>query len=305
MMKKTIIIILIFSLLLVSSCKQQATVDSTATFIGGTVGLSADFVTSNPPSEFKKSSSVPLKILIKNEGESQVATGNAKVKIFSPEPTQLGLSTAFKSNIGALMKKDSLTGTGGEQEIDFGKISYKPNVINQEPIILRARLCYDYMTDTVSNVCLKSRASAELNDGVCDITGQNIVRTGDVSSAPIQITSIIEQSAADQVNFAITVQNVGQGSVFSPSATCESLENDEQRGNEKDKMLLKITSPVNAQCDFKTGNPGKEGTISLINNAAIIKCWAPVEDTVEDKIKISLTYKYRDQITKSVTVLQG
>ena len=268
------------------------------------LGLSADFVTSNPPSEFKKSSSVPLKIILKNEGESRVASGNAKVKIFSPDPSQLGLSNSFKSNIAALVTIDTLTKTGGEQEIDFGKISYKPNVINQERITLRARICYDYKTDAVSNICLKSRASSELNEGVCDETGEKI-KTGDVSSAPVQITSITEQAAADQVNFAITINNKGAGSVFNPSSTCESLENDEQRGNEKDKMLLKITSPVNALCDFKTGNPGKEGIITLTNNAAIIKCWAPVEETREDKLKISLTYKYRDQINKAVTVLQG
>ena len=304
MMKKITIIILIFTLFLVSSCNQQEQVDSTATFMGGTLGVSADFVTSNPPSEFKKSSSVPLKIVLRNDGESQVASGNAKVKIFSPDPTQLGLSNTFKSNVAALMPIDTLTKTGGEQEIDFGKISYKPNVINQERITLRARICYDYKTDAVSNICLKSRASAESNEGVCDETGEKII-AGDVSSAPIQITSITEQAAADQVNFAITINNVGTGSVFSPSVTCETLENDEQRGNEKDKMLLKITSPVNAKCDFKTATPGSEGIITLANNAAIIKCWAPVDETREDKLKISLTYKYRDQVIKAVTVLQG
>jgi hypothetical protein len=307
MSKQIFFIILVFSLLLLTSCKEGTEETNTdGTFKGGTEGISAKFVNLNPPTEFKKSSQVPLKIKLENHGEAQVALGNAKVKIASPSPSLLGISNSYKSTTGVLLPVDTFTDTGGEQEIDFGKISYSSEVINEERINLIARYCYDYNTHTNIDVCLQSRTAAEAQEAkICEPSGEK-VKSGTVSSGPIQVISVQEDPRPDQIWFAITVKNEGMGNVYNPSASCESLESDDARLNEKNKVLLEVTSPTEILCDFKDGDARSSGIITLDEGSQeIIRCWRDVEETTEDKLKISLTYKYREQITKAVKILEG
>ena len=303
--KKIIFAFLMCSLLLFSSCDTEETeTSSVGTFIGGTAGVVAEFVNLNPPTEFDQSSAVPLKVLLKNMGESQIASGKASVKVFSPSPSSLGISDTYKSTSGELYELDDLTKTGGEQEIDFGKISYKPDVTNEEHITLRARYCYDYNTHANIDVCLKSKTSAEADESICSTDGEK-VGSGMVSSAPVQVTSVLEDPRPNKVQFAIKIVNQGTGIVYNPASSCINLDDDDTRLTEKNKLDIKITSPVEIECDFKDGESSSEGTITLNENKEyILRCWKDIEETLEDKLKITLTYKYRDQIKKEVTVLE-
>jgi len=153
-MKKYFIFIFLSLLLALSGCKQQDT-GSTGTFIGGTDGVS-----------------VRVKVLLKNKGETRVATGNAKARIFGVTLENFGLTQDYKTNLGPIEARGEFTSDGGEQEVELGTIKYKLPVINSEDYTLRARLCYPYQTKALVDVCIKSTLSQESGEEICNIGGE-------------------------------------------------------------------------------------------------------------------------------------
>ncbi len=304
-MKKYFAIIFLSLLLIISGCKQQDTGKKGA-FIGGTDGVSIDFVNLAPPTQFSQNDSVKVKVLLKNKGESKVVTGNAKARIFGVELTNFGLTPTYRGTLGPLEAQGEFTKEGGEQEIDFGNIIYRQAIINSEEFTLRARLCYPYQTKASVDVCLKSSLSQESGEQICDINTEKIT-SGSVSSAPIQITSIKEQTrGTDQIRFDIMIENKGKGEVYPVSSKCEDLDDEIKRVENKNKINVKVNSPVGVVCSFRSGEPSSEGLITLDTTGKdTLSCWKTIEETVVDKLSLTLSYIYRDQTTKQITIFQS
>ena len=304
-MNKYIVIISLSLLLVLSGCKTTET-PPTGAFLGGTDGVSIEFVNLAPPSSFNQNDSVKVKVLLTNKGESRVATGNAKSRIFGITLENFGLTSAYKSNLGPIEAKGEFTKEGGEQEIELGTIKYKLSVINSEDYTLRARLCYPYQTKALVDVCIKSTISQESGEQICDTTGEK-VGSGSISSAPIQITSITEQTrGSDQVRFDIVIENKGVGEVYPVDSKCEDLDNEIKRIENRNKINVKVNSPVNVLCSFRSREPSSEGIVTLDSTGkGTLSCWKNVEETVEDKLSMTLSYVYRDQTTKQVTIYQS
>jgi len=303
--KQVFFLSFLFVVLIVSACTPKEK-EKTGTFIGGTEGVQISFVNLAPPSSFTQGDNVRLKVLLKNKGETRVQTGNAKVRIFGVNLENFGLTSAYRSTIGPLEAQGEFTAQGGEQEIDFGQIRYTPAIINQETFTLRARLCYPYQTIAKTDVCIQSLITQESQGGICSLAGEKVV-PGSVSGAPVQITSITQQTRSnDQVRFDIKIENKGTGEVFSIDSRCENLDNDVERLDAKDKIKVQIRSPVNVKCSFRTGEPSPSGFITLGNNKMVIlSCWKNVEEPLVDKLDIQLDYLYRDQATKQITIYQS
>jgi hypothetical protein len=304
-MKKHMIIIFLCLLLLISGCKKAET-GKTGTFLGGTDGVSISFVNLAPPSQFSQNDSVNLKVLLKNQGETKIATGNARARIFGVELNNFDLKSDYKGTLGPLEAKGEFTKEGGQQEIDFGNIKYKLPIINSVDYTLRARLCYPYQTKASVDVCIKSAISQESGETICDITGEKIT-SGSISSAPIQITSITEQTrSSDQVRFDITIENKGKGEVYPVNSKCEDLDDEIKRVSNKNKLNVRVNSPVGVVCSFRSGEPASEGIITLDTTGKdTLSCWKSVEETVIDKLNLNLDYVYRDQTTKQITIFQS
>ncbi len=299
-------LVLIIILSGASGCQTTTTTPKTGTFIGGTDGVSVSFVNLAPPSSFTQTDSARLKVLLTNKGETPIQTGNAKVRIFGITVANFGLTDAYKSTLGPLEAEGEFTATGGEQEIDFGQIHYTPDIINQETFTIRARLCYPYQTIAKTDVCIQSLITQESQGEICTLTDEKVVE-GSVSAAPIQITSILEQTRGnDQVRFDIKIENKGTGELFSIEDKCEDLDDDFIRFDSKNKIKVKIRSPIDVKCGFRTGEPSSEGVVTLDETGvATLSCWKNVDEPVVDKLDIQLDYLYRDQVTKDITIFQS
>jgi len=304
-MKKYFILIFLSLLLILSGCTQTET-GTKGTFLGGTDGVSISLVNLAPPSQFSQNDSVKIKVLLKNKGETKIATGNAKARIFGVELSNFGLTSEYRSTLGPLEAQGEFSKEGGEQEIDFGNIRYKLPIINSEDFTLRARLCYPYQTKASVDVCIKSSLSQESGEQICDVAGEKVA-TGSVSSAPIQITSITEQTrGSDQIRFDINIENKGVGEVYPVDSKCEDLDDEIKRVENKNKLNVKINSPVGVICSFRSGEPTSEGVITLDSTGKeTLSCWKYVEETVVDKLSLTLGYVYRDQTTKQITIFQS
>ncbi len=305
-MKKYLVLAFLITLIIISGCKKNTDTGNKGTFKGGTEGVSVSFVNLAPPSSFTQGDSVKLKVLLKNKGETLVQTGNAKVRIFGINLDNFGLQNVYKSNLGPIQGQGELTATGGEQEVELGTINYKLPIINQDSYTLRARLCYPYQTLVKADVCSQSLITQESKGEICALAGEKI-KSGDVSSAPIQVTSVTEQTRSnDQVRFDIKIENKGKGQVFLIDNKCEDLDKDEVRFESKNKIKITVRGPINVKCAFRSGDPSSSGIITLDDTGiSTLSCWKNVEEPIVEKLDLQLDYLYREETSKDILIYQS
>ena len=75
MNKSYIVVLISIGLLFISACETETT--GSGPFKGGTDGLEVSFVDSAPPSSFNQDDTVPIRIRLQNNGESDIAAGEA------------------------------------------------------------------------------------------------------------------------------------------------------------------------------------------------------------------------------------
>ncbi|MAG46994.1 hypothetical protein CL617_00170 [archaeon] len=305
--KRVALLFLLFGVILIVGCDDPEVPEKSGTFFGGNDGISASFVKVSPPSSFDQDDSVAVKVLLENKGETEIVAGNAKVKIHGINVNNFGLNSDYKATQGVLIGKSERSTKGGQQEIDFGRMQYSLPIINTEDFTIRARLCYNYQTQAKLDICLKSRISEEAGEEVCSLAGNKVdEEEGSVSSAPIQITSITEETrGSDQVRFDVKIENLGTGDVFDPSSSCEEIEDDSTRLEKRDKVEINVLNPADVKCSFITGEESNKGIVRLDNDEGTITCFMDVEETLEDKLSINLNYIYRDSVSKQITIVES
>lgn len=306
-MKKYIIMLFFAALLILSGCsKEEKDSGLTSSFYGGTDGVSVEFKEIAPPQKFNQNQEIPVAVILKNKGEYEIVSGNAKAEIYGINHDTFSLLKGYKGTTGILRKKGELTAEGGEREISFGNLKYIEDVINSRTTEIRARVCYPYQTQTDIPICIKSSLSKEAGETVCSLDGEK-VKEGTVSSAPIQVISVMEKSrGSNQVRFDITIENKGNGKVYENDATCEELNDDNININKRDKVLLEILNPTKVLCGFRSGEDSNRGIIDLdASSQRTISCWMDAEDTYTDTLKLTLSYMYTSTTSKQITIYEN
>ena len=297
----------LFTVLFIAGCQGgDSNSGGLGTFMGGVEGVSVQFVDLAPPKTFDEDDSVSVKVMLKNKGEFDLVSGSAKARIFGVNLDNFGLTREYKGTSGSLRGVGEFNTEGGQAEIDFGNALYALPVINSEDFTFRARVCYPYQTRILSDVCIASALALESNaDIACDVAGDKI-QTGDVSGAPIQVTSITEQTrGSNQVRFDLVIENNGKGEVFNPGVDCETLEADVSRLSNQDKVMLEIINPTGIVCDFKDKEPSSSGIVELKTGKATISCWMDVNDEpYVDRLSLKLDYLYRTDTSTPVRIFQ-
>ena len=126
-----------------------------------------------------------------------------------------------------------------------------------------------------------------------------------ISAAPVQITSVMQETrGSDQVRFDIIIANSGTGNVYLADVSCEDLDDEFKRLENKNKVMLEITRPLEVECRFESGEDSNKGVVSLDNGEGELSCWMDVDETYEDKLGIVLTYMYTDTTMKTVTIYE-
>lgn len=298
-MKKLIIILLLLIVFFIGACTSEQP-EVKGPFLGGTKAISINFVDNAPPSQINQGESVPVKVLLKNEGEYSLRAGDAKVKLYGLSLEQYGLYGTFIATSGNLMGKSENLLEGGEQGIDFPNLKYTEEVHRSITPILRAKVCYPYQTEARIKVCMTSTSIKEGGEErLCDENGEKVV-AGSVSSAPIQVTSLTEELyGSDMIKFKILIKNQGTGDVHLKDYSCEEIDDDRLKG--KDKVELSIDDPE-IKCTFRDGTISNKGEITLDNKPIV--CKKTVVESHEDVLIIRLNYKYVDRVQKEIEIVE-
>ncbi len=300
------IILLIVLVIFIAGCKNKEPVKE-GPFVGGTDGVSISFVEGSPISEFSQGESVPVKILLKNNGEYSVKENLAQVRLFGLQMSDYGLSSDYKTVTGSLRGVEKGILEGGEQIVDMGNLNYERSVAGFLDAELFAKVCYPYNTEARITACASSRSIIESGrEEVCTVDGEK-AEAGYVSSAPVQVSSFVEElRGTGQVLFRITIDNKGNGDVYDPNTNCVDMDDAVKRS---DKInIVKVTVlPEDVSCSF-LGADSNVGEIRLEDGTKNLVCTMDVEDTgasYEREIQVDLDYKYVESTSKQLKILEA
>lgn len=302
---KIVFLVFVAALLFVSGCQEEVIVEG-GPFVGGNSGISLSFVEGAPISEFSVTESVPIQIMLKNNGEYNLPAESAEIALYGLKMSDYGLSADYGIVPGSLLgiKKDFIE-EGAELLVDAGTMKYSGSVPTSYGFNLKAKVCYPYKTEARIEACALSRSIISSGgEEVCDILGEKHSGTR-VSSSPIQITSFTEVlSGTNEVLFKIEVANLGSGDVFQDTSECSELAT---AALEKNKIHYRIEQS-DVVCTSFDGIESNEGYLRLNNGRKTLICKMPVENTgagYTREIAIYLDFKYVESISKDLMILEA
>jgi len=305
MEKRYLLVVLVLLVVFISGCNDDPV--SIGAFVGGSDGVDISFVEGAPLSEFTQGQEIPVSVLLKNNGEDDIAENLAEVQLYGLPFDEYGLDDNYKKVEGQLrgIKKDFLE-EGGEQVISMGTLKYNREVSGFTDKQLFARVCYPYKTKAVVTSCATSKNIDIVEEtSVCDVEGEKII-SGGVSSGPIQVTSFTEQlSGSSSVSFKLVIANSGIGDVYAFDSVCSSLSDPVTLAAKKEMVKLTV-SPSDINCNFVSGE-SNVGFVKVGIEPKNVICTMNIDgsSSYERDIDIELDYKYVEDISVNIKILEA
>lgn len=188
----------------------------------GTAGLKVNFMTNSPPSELFNGQSFPIIIEVYNQG----VTDTSPYVVLTGFDTNI-LRVDWTSRQGSKVSgKSQMNPTGGYGVIEDNVRVSLPNDINTFSSPLTAIICYDYITEGVTSVCV----DPDPTNNKDDVCSARISQLSGGQGAPVAITKVEAKPSIGVNYFLITISNMdktGQIIKSSKVSTCTDLDYDE------------------------------------------------------------------------------
>ena len=303
--KFTVVLISIILLtLMFSGCKKTETIETAKSpYIGGTKGIVAEFMDmgifneQTKINEIYEDESFPIEILVKNQGEIDVDSGDITVTL---KGIYLGSFSGITSG-GILSNSDTIEGVsetnedGGEEALDFTPGSDDAKYITEfsgssMDIDVFAEIVFNYRTEaTVKKVCFKENLQ---DKSICTVEETKQVFS---SGAPIRVTSAKEATAGSaKIAVEMEIENAAEGDVALPTEAFDRRYN---------KIAFESSDDNKWEC--RSGGKLNEARLDSSGKAKIIcKLKEPMaEDTLyTEDLGITIKYKYSYLIQESIRV---
>lgn len=303
-MKKIIPIFLLVVLVAASGCiKLFETKEPVATaFAGGTDGLKMSF--QDLPETVFTSTPFPITVMVQNAGEAPVKANDSvfllnNAEIFGLNSTKSEHIAKNNLNLASTKLVGGTVVAGGQDFITWktsnGKLPRFLGTVltEQQTVPIAIDACYPYVTTMTTNACIARSKK------LCEPTGIKVIS---VSGAPIQITEFKQVAQPSENNniiysFTIKAGNMGKGKVYTKTASCPSPSTNDL--DKVDVMSVKLgNKPQTVKCD-------NNNIISLYESEGSMTCTLNISATsdFQDQLAIELGYKYKDRISKSISVI--
>ena len=296
-----------FSLLLITilaGCAQETGPAMTDPFIGGTTGLTMEFIDGAPPAEVYDGNSFPFTAVIKleNVGETDIAIGAATLKISGIDPADFGTTASSLSQgtseilLGSKKGAEGNIIEGGILHITFpstGDFNYESELSGNIQFPFLANLCYKYATKTNTMLCIKEDPLST-TETICS---SNEAKQTFNSGAPVQIANFKETPRGDdKIAFTFDVIHRGTGKIFGQNSGCEdSITN-------KNKVFLTVNTGIDGlECTGLT----EGGYLTLYEGKRSVTCSQSVSGATGDFEKvteITIDYDYEQEKLTHVLV---
>ena len=296
------LLILLFVSLFISSCSslnQRGRGVEDFNFHTGTQGMELRFLQGNPPQRLYAGD--PLNVLVEytNKGAYPVVDGRLYLTGFDREYLRFDREEVI--GFGA-EGKSALNPEGMISEL----AEFKDPAVSMPPEtdafrqIIKATACYSYKTFASPMVCIDpDPLNIEQADKVCLVQNVGMNSQG----APVAVKSVDVDAARGRVQFKITVQNVGGGTViesrngYVPLDRCQAL----LSRDEIDKVEIRAFLSQNQALDCKPA------VIRLVNGKGFAYCsfsgLDPRADAYMTALSIELSYGYRNSVATTTDIL--
>lgn len=299
-----------FILVMLTACtgggKAGEKVDLGAPFVGGTAGISADFIDFR--SNVFDGGRDPFDVIVKleNKGEATVAPGRVRVKISGINPAEFSkleedLTKGATEELMAVRKDPQGNALAGSQTtVEFiGLNHFAPIAGAQVSFPLRADVCYTYTTQAVSKLCVRENLLNPEAGGICEIGADKDALN---SGAPVQVGTVKESARGkDKLSFTFEISNAGTGDVFERGSFCDRS----TRAKESRVYVIVDTGIPGIQCTGLTTTGTKaEGFTTLFDKKKTVTCTQTITSSTdyEQQIKIEAVYDYEEFKQTQITV---
>lgn len=306
--KYLITFVLAVAMVFAAGCSKQTGPSMTSPFIGGTTGLTMEFIDGAPPEEVYDGGNYPFTAVVKveNIGESDIAVGDAKITISGIDAADFGTESEslvqYNSEdiIGAKKNAEGGTTEGTILHMTFPKDSefnYGEALSGNIQFPFLATACYKYENKANAMLCVKDNP-LETKESVCVVDEIKEVYN---SGGPIQILNFAETPRGKgELAFTFEIWHQGTGSVFELNTECDdSIQT-------KDKVYISVDTGIDGlECTGLTGGDAKSGYVTLYEGKRSITCTQDVSSAsgdYEKVVEIITQYDYEQEITTNVLV---
>ncbi len=298
-------IMLLFAVLLLAAC--DTTTTGTDPFLGGTDGVSMEFMTGAPPDEVFDGGDFPFSVVmtLKNEGEWNIPAGKATLKIDGINPLEFGVS----NDDLVMVTTDDLEPSKKDSEgniipgtvvwMEFPEMVYSGELAGNTLFPVRANLCYEYGTRATSTLCIRENLREYTDDTVCDINEDKSVYS---SGAPVVVSTFDEAVAgSDKVRFTFTLVHKGPGTIYKMETGCDGTVY-----SNKNKVHVSVDSGLaGLKCTgFQEGDDTSGFVTFSEEGTRVVTCTQPVEAQTDfnQPVNIALGYDYKAHISTTLLV---
>jgi len=311
--KKRGIALLILVLVLIigaSGCpkKDSDGISTNKVFIGGVDGLDVGFVENEPPEQVFDQEQDPffVTLVLTNKGEFSVPTNGVIASLSGLSQDAFGLrelNVRTKTPIESKTRIGADVVDGDNEILQFQEILYKPDLLSDFSTDLKVDVCYLYQTNALANVCLKKNTVRKETGDLCDIVNDKVV--SETSAAPLQISDVKQRgSGPNKVLLSFKIRNSGSGIVYTKDAFTDKCYDNKAQ---KDYVSVEVKSGsrnLNVDCS-KLGDDEK-GAVRLVGSERTVLCDIDTsslqESAFEEPFDIVVTYFYRNELKKKITV---
>lgn len=313
MEKRMLLLVAICTMLLLVGCNQTDQPVELAQFVGGSSGVSMEFVGLRADVFDGGNDPFDLVIRINNVGEHTIDPNDLTVEIKGIQPEQFGKSAAQLTS--AL--QEELTGSrldaggnalaGGFSVIEFTELVYGGTVPGQTfEAPIKAEACYAYSTTAVSTLCVVENLLSPSAGSTCSPSGAKTVSN---SGAPVHVENFRQSVLGrDKIEFTFDVVHVGTGSVYAPADSVCATPTRPGVKIRVDTALNGLTctgfDKVNTAAEKVQSLPvqSNAGGVSVL--AHTVRCTQQVRegDEFEFPVRVDLNYMYEDVIESKISV---
>lgn len=322
----------IFTILIISACKSSGAAAGSAPrkpFIGGTAGITINFLKDNPQPEVTDDTSFGFKAIIglKNDGEYKIPNGAIKVNLVGFDPSD------FSSSLPEMLNRD----IDDRQEFNGKRIDAEGNIVDGDTTYVtfprsndftprkfsgnteftfRADACYAYQTLANSKLCILKDMINIRDNSVCRPTESKSIYA---SAAPVQASNFRQTVIGkDKISFTFDITLSGNSDIFQSSndvtpsqgfdQACPRNPRDRRQVENKVKVKVEHIPPsdpiiTNIQCGGLDSR--STGLIALVNGKRTLTCTADLSTDrtdLEKVIEITLNYNVLDKKETKVLV---
>jgi len=288
----SVLIVAFLALLLIGAAGCPA---QNATTASSTVGLTMAFVDNAPPASVTVNKDFPIYVDIINAGGANMDKAGAKFYLSGIGYNLEGISTPL-ANVNLLDKSSTFA-----ERLNFApnaKWTFELQNIFVLPLLLTS--CYKYGTVASSTICV----TASNESKICSIAGDKAVTN---TAAPIQISKLTESVSGNKLTISFNIENKGTGQVYTPDADCDKLQqSDINEALKQKKVLIAVKTDPGFACKLESETPpySPVNTLSGSTDIGAVECSKQItEGDHSAPLTVILQYKYRDSISKSISIL--